>query len=280
MNVINSAATAQLSPFENAVDQLQIHASAPVVVQRLLRLLYNPDASWKDVEDVLAVDGALVTRVLRIASSPAFLARPVRELRVAVQTLGCDQLRRVAVAAHFAGKGTPFARNLWKYSLRVAFTAEKLARGINVAAGPDPFLCGLLHDVGTMALEHIIGVDYAKMGFAAGDDAQLAKERDAFGFDHADLGAMVAARWNLFPELELVAQLHHDPDACELLGVPAPTRKVIDLVALARILGRPAGHPSAPTRDAICARLGVEPAVAEAWGGAGARLAAELTGSL
>lgn len=269
-----------LTPFEKAVDQLELHASAPAVVQRLLTLLSDVDASWKKLEDVMSVDGALVARVLRMASSPAFAARPVRDLRVAMQTLGCDQIRRIAVAAHFAGRGSPFARSLWAYSLRVAFAADGLARASGVVGGPDSFLCGLLHDVGTMALEHIMGAAYTSLPFVPGEDGQLAVEREAYGFDHADLGAMVAARWNLFPELELVAQLHHEPEACDVIGVPPATRATIERVALARSLGRPDGDPARATRDAMCARLTISPDVAEACGLTAVRSATELVQSL
>ena len=38
-------------------------------------------------------------------------------------------------------------------------------------------------------------------------------ETDEFGFDHAELGACVAAKWKLSVSLENAIRCHHDPEA-------------------------------------------------------------------
>lgn len=277
------AASAQPSPpptltmFEQAVDRLDVIASTPTVVQRLLQVLAEGDSSWREIEELLAVDGTLVTRVLRMAGSPAFAARPMRDLRAALQMLGSEQVRRIAIAAHFSGRGSRFEQLLWAYSLRIAFAADELARACRLVNGPDLFLCGLLHDVGTMALIHFIGTGYAQMGFSPGEDGQCAIESNWLGFDHADLGAMVAARWKLFPELESVAQFHHRPEAGD--GLEPTTRSAIDIVALSRVLGRGAGDAAREarvTRDGLCERLGIASEHAEACGRVALERANEL----
>lgn len=276
----SSAPPAALTPFEAAVDRLEVVASPPAVVQRLLVALADPDTSWRAVEEAMAIDPGIVARVLRMASAAAFAGRPVRDLRTALQMLGNDQLRRIAVAAQFAGHGSAFEGGLWAYSLRIAFTADALARVRRVTGAPDAFLCGLLHDVGTMVLGRLVGPTYARLGFGPGDDQQAAIERDRFGFDHADLGAMVAARWSLFPELELINQLHHDPDLCDVVAVPAATRIAIEWVALARALGREPDDPQRVARDALCTRLDLDPDLAEACGFAATQQASEVTATL
>jgi len=266
-----------LGCFEQAVDKLDACAPAPAVVQRVLALLLDGQASWVELESALAVDGGLVARLLRLASTPAFCARQVTTLRFAVQALGADQLRRVIVAAQFAGQGSPFTRRLWDYALGIACTCDALARHVAVSPTADPFLCGLLHDVGTMALERFLGPSYTKAGFVPGDAGQVAIERDAFGFDHTDLGALIAARWQLFPELGPVAQLHHCPDAVAAQALPRATRAAIDIVALARAVATPTPDGElAPAAEPLCARLGIAPAAALACGVDGAELAGDL----
>lgn len=269
-----------LSPFEHAVDQLEVCAPAPRVAQRLLTLLQDGQASWNEIERALAVDGGLVVRVLRLASTPVFAARQVTSLRFAVQALGTAQLARVVCAAQLASGGSPFTRALWAYALRVACVSDELARHAAHRPSADPFLCGLLHDVGTMALERVLGARYLAAGFAPGDDAQLEVERATFGVDHCDLGAMVAARWQLFPELELVAQLHHDPEAADALALPPATQAAIDVVALARIVAAPRAEGLDERHRALCTRLGVDDAAALACGARGAEAAATLVAGL
>jgi HD-like signal output (HDOD) protein len=269
-----------MTVFEQTVDQLETCAPAPVVVQRVLALLSDGTSSWRELEHALAVDAGLVARILRLASTPAFVARPVRDLRFALQALGGDQLRRIVVAAQFAGQGSAFNRALWSYSLKVALVCDALGAIVKAPKGPDPFLCGLLHDLGTMVLEKVMGRTYPALGFAPGDEQQVAIEQAAFGFDHADLGAMMASRWNLFPELELVAQLHHTPSVCESIEVPPATRAAIELVALARAVGRPDGAPAAAPREVLAARLGLEVPAAEEAARAAHAKASELIASL
>lgn len=271
------APAADLTPFERAVDKLELAAPAPIVVQRALAIIADDRSSWRDLAKVLSADAGLVARIVRLASAPAFAARPVASLASALQVLGGNQLRQLVVAAQLAGRGSAFGRKVWAYSLRIAFTCQALAERRSVHGGPDPFLCGLLHDLGTMAFEGIVGPSYATMPFVPGDDQQCELERERFGFDHADLGAMVAARWNLFPELELVAQLHHTPAVCADLGIPAPSRIAIESVALARVLGAEA--PS-PERDRLCAALAIDVEAAEVCAKDGARAAAELLAEL
>ncbi len=234
MNIIAAARPPELTVFEDAVDRLELAVSTPVVIQTLLAAIADPRSSLRDVEGALSTDPALVTRVLKLASSAAYACRPVRDLAGAIQTVGLAQLRRLAVTAHFTQGASPLARELWAYSLAVAFTCERMAATVRTPPGPDPFLCGLLHDIGKLVLERLFGARYTRLGIVPGDAGQGPIEQEHFGFDHADLGAMAVARWNLFPELELVVQLHHQPLVAERLGLPGSTSAAIELVALAR----------------------------------------------
>lgn len=235
MQVVPTTGRAELTPFEDAVDRLELAVAAPVVIQRLLATIADPRSSVRDVEAVLTVDPSLVMRVLKLASSAVYARRPVRDLGGAIRTVGLHELRRLAVTAHFATGRSPLARELWAYSLAVAFACERLALIGRPPPGPDLFLCGLLHDIGTLVLDRLLGERYARLAIVPGDGRQADLERAAFGFDHTDLGAMAVARWNLFPELEPVVQLHHDPFAADRLGLPAASQAAIELVALARL---------------------------------------------
>ena len=72
-------------------------------VLRLVRRLYTPDATVASIEAVLASDAALVVRLLRLVSSPAFgLRRPVTSVQQALVLLGVDQIRRWATVLAIA----------------------------------------------------------------------------------------------------------------------------------------------------------------------------------
>jgi HD-like signal output (HDOD) protein len=234
MQVIPTTGRAALTPFEDAFDRLELAVAAPTVIQKLLAVLADPKSGARDVQAVLTADVALVTRLLRLASSAAYARRPVRDLLAAIMTVGLHEVQKLAVTAHFARAEAPFLRELWSYALAVASTSERLGQ-LTSRRGAEPFLAGLLHDVGTLVMHKLLGARYGSLAIVPGDARQCALERAAFGFDHGDLGAMAVARWNLFPELELVAQLHHDPLIADRLALPADAVALVELVALARL---------------------------------------------
>lgn len=287
MQVVPTSGYPELTPFEDAVDRLELAVATPTVIQRLLSTMADPRSSVRDLEAVLAVDPGLVMQLLKLASSAAYARRPVRDLAAAIQTVGLQQLRRLAVTAHFAKGQSPLARALWSYSLAVAFTCEQLARATRMAAGADPFLCGLLHDIGTLVLDRLLGVRYAALAIVPGDPQQCEREQDALGFDHCDIGAMAVARWNLFPELELVVQLHHRPLVGDRLGLPARTQAVLEVVSLARLALMSAGGAIADDdlatlelRAILCERRGVSAAHALVCAGEGMAQAGSALGAL
>ncbi len=63
----------------------------------------------------------------------------------------------------------------------------------------DYFIGGLLHDAGKMALLKAIPKIYRKIfnGSAKKEGPLKQREKKALGFDHNQIGAMLAAKWNL-----------------------------------------------------------------------------------
>ena len=226
----------RMNRFEQAVDDLESLEMIPGVAQRVVSMTGNPDCRMSEIERLVASDAALSARVLRLAATPAFLARPARTLRAALAAIGTLDLRKIVLAASLPGAGASsgFAGALWRHSLQTAHLAQSLALRVRPGPGPDPFLSGLLHEVGTMALLRLLNGEYSRLLVRPGADEQCAPERALLGFDHADFGAVVASRWRLFPELEVVIQLHHDLGLLERLALPRATANIVRLVALSR----------------------------------------------
>ena len=90
-------------------------------------------------------------------------------------------------------------------------------------------------DFGTLVFESVLGADYRKQVCDPGRESQVEVERKMFGFDHADLGALLVRKWRLFPALEAVLQLHHDPRIAAQLALPPLYTLAVAVVAAARI---------------------------------------------
>ena len=86
--------------------------------------------------------------------------------------------------------------------MAVACASELLASALPKSAGVDrseAFVCGLLHDLGKVALDAVLPKSFGRVVEAAemlrGNIADL--ERTVIGLDHMVVGKRLAERWNL-----------------------------------------------------------------------------------
>ena len=249
-----------LSEFEQAVRELDTLETMPAAAQRILSITSNPESGIDDVYDLVATDPTLAAGAMRIASSAAFGGRPATKLSDALVRMGMTEIRRFVLAQSLMGSSSntgPFHSAFWEYSLRCAAVSEALVKTLRIDGVEDPFLCGLLHDFGMLVLSRLRGKPYRD--FVGTPDAldQQERERDKYGFAHTDLGAMVAASWNLFEALEHVMQFHHTPFLVEELALDMGTIQTVYVVALARECT--IGQTESDVTLALCQKLKASP---------------------
>jgi putative nucleotidyltransferase with HDIG domain len=204
----------------------------PIVVTKVLRMLDDPDLNMRYLCRVLSDDAALASRILAVARSAYYGQRILpTTLQAAVQVMGLRDLRNVIVSivTHSLFKCSGLvAEALWSHSLAVALASRLLSPFL----GHDPeqaFLTGLLHDVGQMILLRGDREGYSKLARDTHQNQwQIAvKEREVYGFDHAQLGATLLDSWNFDVEIRTAVQLHHgdqrviDPKSLAALLVTA-----------------------------------------------------------
>ncbi|HZT81843.1 MAG TPA: HDOD domain-containing protein [Gemmataceae bacterium] len=219
----------------------QLH-TAPQVAQRVLQLTGDPGFDVGEVVSCLESDPALAARVLRVVNSPAFgLARKVQSLRQAVARLGQRSLRLVAmtfnvVDALTRGAAGRLYHDYWRRALTMAAAAARLAEHDRDLDRDAAYSGGLLAEVGTLALAQADGDRYAPLCARVPHGPELlAAERQAFGFTHAALGALLLARWE-FPAPLFQATLHHHDDRPEA----GPVERAVQAAALlAEVLWAP-----------------------------------------
>ena len=247
---------ATLTDFESAIDKLDSIETMPVVAQQLLQLTTDPDFNMAQLHDLVQTDQAIAAKILRVASSPFYGSRPATNLRAALIRIGMRDLRKLVMASAMMGsKTTKFTEVLWSYSLKVAAISEAIAQLVRTKDLDDPFLCGLMHDFGTVLMNQVLGKSYRGTVGEPCREGQRDVEFDTYGFDHCDLGVMVAQKWKLFEALEHVMQHHHDPLIVEELGLSESSQVAVFLVALARqvALGLPEETNELVTQ--LCERL-------------------------
>ncbi len=251
-----NAPTIRLTDFEAAIEKLDSIETMPAVAQQLLQLTTDPDFNMAQLHDLVQSDQVIAAKILRVASSPFYGSRPATNLRAALIRIGMRDLRKLVMASAMMGsKTTKFTEVLWTYSLKVAAISEAIAQLVRTKDLDDPFLCGLMHDFGTVLMNQVIGKRYRQ---ALGEpclEQQRDLEFDTFGFDHCDLGVMVAQQWKLFEALEHVMQHHHDPLVVEELGLVESSQVAVFLVSLARQVAMGLPEETTELVTNLCERL-------------------------
>ncbi|MEZ0264812.1 MAG: HDOD domain-containing protein [Phycisphaerae bacterium] len=241
---------------ELILQQLEELPTLPAVAVRVLELTGSDDSQLKEVVDLISADVSLTTRILQLVhAADSGVRGEVNSVERAVVLLGFDAVRSAVLAVGVfqtfgdapARKGAHFSRDeFWKHSVAVASCAELLAeemvkaKGRDAAGvtGSDAFVCGLLHDLGKVALDAALPKSFDKVVEATdllrGNIADL--ERTIIGLDHMVVGKRLAERWGLPQAVREVAWLHGQLPAALPANVRHP--QLVNLITLADVLVR------------------------------------------
>ena len=161
----------------------------------------------------------------------------------------------------------PFDRvAFWRHSLGVAIAAELIAKahGRPSELNPDEaFVCGLLHDIGKLALDHVLPKAFARViTLAQLNHANIAQiERRVLGIDHHTAGKRLAEQWGLPHTIQDCIWLHGSPfetlprlDHRRLIGLVT----LADHVARVQHVGYSGNFVQHPDTRALADDIGVE----------------------
>lgn len=235
------------SKLDQFVSRIGDLPSVPAVAATVITLVEDPNASGEDLRAVIERDPALAARILKVANSSLFgFSRRIETLRHAISLLGFRTVKNLVLGASMKETFKRFGlteRLLWEHATQAAAVAARLTDhpAIDVER-EEAFTAGLLHDLGKIALDNAAPDDYSRAVARAYNDGVsfVDAEREIFGFDHTQLGALVAEKWKLPPRLETVIRLHHTPEALD--GLCVEDRRLTALASVA---------------TALCTRLGV-----------------------
>lgn len=237
---------------ELVLRQLDELPTLPAVALQVLEITGSDEGSARDVVRILESDPSLTARILKLVNSASTGTRgDVASVDRAVVLMGFEAVRSAALAvslfqtfeasSHSSAKDTTtgFSREaFWRHSIAVATCAELIAKQLPPGGGSraDPsqaFVCGLLHDVGKVAMDACLPKSFAKVVEASellrGNIADI--ERQIIGLDHMVIGKRLSEHWRLPITIRDCIWLHGQlPSA-----LPATVRepRLVNLVTLA-----------------------------------------------
>jgi putative nucleotidyltransferase with HDIG domain len=205
---------------EAILDKLHQLPAMPLVVREVMSSFRNANVGSAIMARKIELDQGLSARVLRVANSSFYgLSREVGSIQDAVTVLGFDTVRSLVVSAGFtrafpAGADGLFDRHAyWMRSFKVASYTEALAQRLG-GVRQLSFTSGLFHDVGQLVLSICIPEKFADI-LAQQKTTGLnliEVEQAVLGFDHSEIGAEMAKRWNFPPEIEHAINFWRVPD--------------------------------------------------------------------
>lgn len=196
----------------------------PPIASLVMDKISDPKTTAKQLHEIIAKDQALAARVLRIANSPLYgCARTITRLTDAIMIMGFSSIKSLVMtsALHDFFKKFGLAEKLmWEHSIVAASVSKKIARTVRFSRIEEAFLAGLMHDLGKVILNlklpekmlEIVQEVYNNQGITF-----QTLEMNAFGFDHAQVGQLVARKWNFAEEIEEAIGNHHQPGQAKIL---------------------------------------------------------------
>ena len=187
------------------LSQPQHLPAIPALVQNLIDSFAREDVSFGQIARLISTEPGLSAKLLRLANSAYFRpARGIVSVDDAVKMLGIKMARNLVIASGLTAalKVAPGMdiQQFWRYSLSTACVARWLA-GRAGQDGELGFMAGLLHGIGQFAMRAGMPQDMIRIDMVVHplDARRALAEREALGFDHAEVGAELTRRWH-FPE--------------------------------------------------------------------------------
>jgi putative nucleotidyltransferase with HDIG domain len=194
----------------------------PGVMTQLVALLADEKSSFHDMAKLIMTDQVLISNILKIANSSFYGGSgQVDSLQFAIVRLGMREIVNIVTAIQICSlksKDVPQEQMqaILDYSLKVAFVASGLARECRLDS-EEAFLGGLLLDLGKTVILSV-AKDY-RIEQALLDELLTAR--------HAEIGAMIALKWNYPETIQKLIRYHHNH------GFGGISNKMIDLFQVA-----------------------------------------------
>ena len=205
------------------IEQLRVCGQLPSpkgVALAIMEISQREDATLDEVAKLVQSDPALSCRLLRLCNAAQGGLRPVVAINEAVMRLGMSTVRRLAVTFSLVDQSLlgPCAAfdypGFWSHSLFMAIASQELGRLLPLASPDELFTCGLLAQIGRLALATVYPADYAELLASAQHGCvPLELERERLGLDHRQLTVAIMSDCGLPKALTEPVSYHEQPEA-------------------------------------------------------------------
>jgi putative nucleotidyltransferase with HDIG domain len=214
----------------------------PVVIHKVLALAEDPDASMKEMVEVVERDPAITANLLKRVNS-AHMGLPVKvdSVQQSVSMLGMQTVVEMVLSQNLSGnlnraqKGYGLAKgDLWSQSLSVAMVARSLASQRELMSLPAIYTAALLKDIGKVILHEFVAdqLEAIQKLVAEKGLSFVEAESEVLGMDHAALGGVIAKQWHFSPHMTYMIENHHLTNPASRTDPATAALYLADMVAM------------------------------------------------
>ena len=236
--------------YEDVIDAIKKNIpTLPQILEELINRLSDVDSSLESIEDLIEIDQAITSRILKVSNKVEFLEPDeprITSVHDALHKIGLEHAKRISLNVSVLDlmenvEFPPTFRfaSLWQHSLGVAVASSILAEELGYENPDQAYTCGLVHDIGKL-----IKIKFNQEEFC--EEVQAAREGnlDLHDFEvineclmHDTLGSLMMEFWQMPAELTAVIRYHHLGHRDMRVDVESDDlNHLIDIVYLANLL--------------------------------------------
>jgi len=194
---------------------------APETARRIISRMECSGFNLSDLEKYILQDQVITANVLKICNSAYYgFSRRISSIKKAASLLEAKTLKKIVMDASLCnlykdgiGAYSVEKGEMLNHSLYCAMVAELICQEKKIKNPDTVFTAGLLHDIGKVVLDqHVFEKFNLIMDRVLNKAASfLDAENEILGYNHAQVGGIIAREWNL-PEVLIEAiSFHHQP---------------------------------------------------------------------
>jgi putative nucleotidyltransferase with HDIG domain len=211
----------------------------PENVAAILNMTNDPEVQISEIAKKISVDPVLTADLLRLVNSAYYhLSRRISNIPQAITLVGMKGVRNLLYSnstRKILGDRYKENRSLWSHLHQTALYALYLARAIKLSREQhdDAYVAGLLHDIGLIIISNP-HPDLAEKIRTFCNEKHVPRrvmENFSYGLNHADVGSLIAQKWNFPDQLVEGIKYHHEP-----LKASLPHKNIVFCVYLANAI--------------------------------------------